>query len=115
MRALIALCTQLTRDYYYLVVIIDAEYKAQIPIFAISPNPPYTTHPLYSPYGHGRSNGWSFLTFTNLRPCTVPEKSLISECLYNFGVGLLGTPEKPARGCISPKISSKGVITKYLR
>ena len=41
MRALIALCTQLTRDYYYLVVIIDAEYKAQIPIFAISPNPPY--------------------------------------------------------------------------
>ena len=53
MRALIAQCTQLTRDYHYLVVIIDAEYKAQIPIFAISPNPPYTTHPSTHHMGMG--------------------------------------------------------------
>ena len=43
----------------------------------------------------------------NPRLCTVSEMFLTSECLCDFGVGLLGTPEKSARGPISPKLDPK--------
>ena len=46
---------------------------------------PYTTNAPHSPYGHGRSNGWSFLTNTNLRPWTVSRNYTNSECFGNFG------------------------------
>ena len=74
---------------------------------AISPSPPYTPDPPYRPYGYDRSNGCSFLTSIHLRPCTVSDNCLISECLCDFRVGLLGTPEKRARGPISPKLDPK--------
>ena len=72
-------------------------------IFAISPNPPYTTYHPYSPYEHGRSNGWSFLTFTNLRPCTVSENPLTIEWNVVLGVGLLGAPGKCAQSALYHK------------
>ena len=68
------------------------------PILAKPPYPPYTPDPPYSPYGHERSNGWSFLTSTNLRPCTVSEMCVKYECLCDFGVRLLVRPQKCAGG-----------------
>ena len=61
----------------------------------------------YTPHGYDRSNDCSFLTSANLKTCTVCEKCIKYECLCDFGVGLLGTPEKRARGPISPKLDPK--------
>ena len=69
----------------------------QTPHFGHIPISTKTPDPLYSPYGYGRSNGWSFLTNTNPRPCTVSEMPLKYEWLCDFGVGLLGIPAKRVR------------------
>ena len=86
---------------------MDLNIGLKHPILAKPPYPPYTPDPPYSSYGHRRSNGWSFLTSTNLRPCTVSEMCVISECLCDFGVGLLVHPQKRARGAISEENGPK--------
>ena len=63
---------------------MDLNIGIKHPILAKPPYPPYTLDPLYSTYRHGRSNGWSFLTSTNLKPWTAPRNYTNSECLCDF-------------------------------